>query len=210
MINGSDTMGHHIDAQAEEEIEKTPPCVIQGHLDINHNWYGYLATVKLHPDMGKFYYKFTYAQRKCCIKILLYLSEQVDRLKAHMSCIQKQSAVDPLSPQVISLSPSTPASGCTRNDTVDGGLIECTSGRILRSDIEREWYIAAASCGSPTGLDIHYSLVVYGLIGECPPSPPVSLAVPTTKQSIPSILYCLLLSFILSFISSQNYNKTSL
>ena len=197
MINGSDTIGQHIDQHTEEEIEKTPPCVIQGHLDINHNWYGYLAKVKLHPEMGKFYYKFTYAQRKCCIKILLYLSEQVDKLKAHMSCIQKQSAVDPLSPQVISLSPSTPASGCVHNNSADGGLIECTSGRILRSDIEREWYIAAASCGSPTGLDVHYSLIVYGLIGECPQSLPVSTSPPAVFPSIPSIFYCLLIQLFL-------------
>ena len=204
VINGSDPLGNTINTEVEQEIErKQKPCILQGHLDISQNWYGYLAKrLTLHPEMGKFYYKFTYAQEKCCIKILLYLEEQVERLRAHMSCIQKQSVVDPLSPQVISLSPSSPTSGCIHNNTAasgggggGGGVIECRSGRILRSDIERDWSIAAASCGSPTGLNLEYSLIIYGLIGECPSTLTVSAAIHSPLlPSIVSFLGCLLLS----------------
>ena len=201
MINGSDPLGNTINTEVEHEREKhEKPCVIQGQLTISQNWYGYLAKeVTLHPEKGTFYYRFHYAKEKCCIKILLYLEEQVDRLRAHMSCIQKQSVVDPLSPQVISLSPSSPTSGCVHNSTDDGhGIIECRSGRILRSDIERDWSIAAASCGSPTGLDVEYALQIYGLIGECPHTTTVNTAAILYHShllpSIFSFLCCLLLS----------------
>merc|ERR1712004_848121 len=54
------------------------------------------------------------------------------------------------------------------NQTEHGeSVIECTSGRTLRSDVDRKWYIAASSCGSPTGLDLKYSIVIYGWKGEC-------------------------------------------
>ncbi len=117
---------------------------------------------------GRFYYHFQYPDHKCCVKILLYLEEEVASLRAHMNCIQKQAIVKPPQ-QIITLSPGYGASGCNSNKTVNGvRMIDCTSGRILRSDIDRNWYIAASSCGSPDGLDLKYSLVMYGYRGECP------------------------------------------
>lgn len=77
--------------------------------------------------------------------------------------------VDPRSRQVILLSPTDSSSGCVSNKTENGiRVIECTSGRVLRSNEDRSWYIAASSCGSPTGLDLQYSFVAYGHVGDCP------------------------------------------
>ena len=130
--------------------------------------YGYIGEFRLRAKGAKLYYTMDYPEEKCCIKILLYLEEQIGYLRAHMNCIQKESVVDPLGPQVITLSPSHPSSGCSSNISHTGERrIVCTGGRLLRSDIERTWYIAASSCGSPRGLQLDFSLVVYGYKGEC-------------------------------------------
>ena len=69
--------------------------------------------------------------------------------------------------QVISLSPHSNSSGCTLNVTADGRrVIDCTSGLILRTEEKRHWNVAVSSCGSPTGLDFHYSLAIYGHTGD--------------------------------------------
>ena len=155
----------------EEAEGSNEPCVINGHLMKSANWYGYLATLRLRASGGRFYYRFIYPEDRCCTKILLYLEEQVLGLRARMNCLQKQSLVDPSSRQVITLSPSVRSSGCLGNRTQNGvRVIECTSGRILKSAEDRVWYIAASSCGSPTGLDLRYSFVVYGYLGSCPES----------------------------------------
>ena len=134
-----------------------------------------------------------YPEHKCCVKIILYLEEQVASLRARMNCLQKQSIVDPTSPQVITLTPSVDASGCTSNRTDENGhrLIECNSGRILRSDIDRSWYIGASSCGSPSGLDLHYSIILYGYKGECPESKKRNSSnrvAPSQISALPSLL----------------------
>lgn len=155
----------------KEEAQLTPsnPCILQGRLTVAQNWYGYLASVTLAPNEGLFYYRFAFAKERCCIKIILYLEEQANMLRAHMNCLQRQSLVDPTSPQIITLSPSNTPAGCTSVTEAAGlSTIECRSGRWLKSDIPRKWYIAASSCGSPSGLDVEYSLVIYGHTEPCP------------------------------------------
>ena len=145
------------------------PCVAQGYFNDPTNWHGYLVKAKLLPQNGRIYYHIRYPENKCCIKLLLYLYGQVKELRAKtMSCLQRQAVLDPRGKQVISLSPHVAGSGCTRNVTVDGEkYIDCSSGLVLKSDRERLWNVAVSSCGSPTGLDFQYSLVIYGYVGEC-------------------------------------------
>ena len=89
----------------------------------------------------------------------------MENLRYHMSCLQMQSVLDPTSPQMITLSPNSPSSGCKVNVTNSGErIIDCFSGRILSSDIERNWYIAVSSCGSPDGMQFSYSMYVYGWV----------------------------------------------
>lgn len=157
--------------EAEAPLKESGACVIQDHVFLKHNWYGYLAILKLVPDGGKVYFKFSYPQERCCLKMLIYLTEQVDHLRKPMNCLQKQAVLDPKSSQVITLSPSSKHSGCKTVTNEEGELmLECRSGRILRSNKVREWYIAVSNCGSPSGLDFHYSLIVFGNLGECPES----------------------------------------
>ena len=167
-------------------------CVIQGQLKYSQNWYGYLAIIKTIPEGGKFYFKFTYPQHMCCMKLLIYLTEDVDILRARMTCMQKQATIHPQSDQFITLSPTSKHSGCTTLVSAEGKqLLECRSGRLLKSKDVREWYIAVSNCGSPTGLDFEYSLVVFGHVGKCPES--------TTDSKAMGLQYsCLLLIVLLN------------
>ncbi|KAI0234572.1 hypothetical protein LSAT2_015173 [Lamellibrachia satsuma] len=185
----------------EDERDPADPCFVTGHLDLSKNWYGYLAVMNMQSVGGKLFYRFVYPENACCVKILLYLQEQMDKLRANMNCLQftsvsfnalvlgaasqyilhgfwesnsrncdKQAVLDAMSPQVITLSPSIPSSGCSVNRSVIGGvrMIECSSGRMLQSARARHWYVAAVSCGSPTGLNLRYSMLIYGHVGRCP------------------------------------------
>ena len=167
MFNGSDPLRDAI--LLEEDEADSAPCVVTGHLAQSVNWFGYLAKFQLRTPGGRIYYRFVYPEDRCCIKIIFYLEEQVLGLRARMNCLQKQAMVDPGSRQVILLSPTDTTAGCVSNKTDNGvRVIECTSGRVLKSNEDRTWYIAASSCGSPTGLNIRYSFVAYGHKGKCP------------------------------------------
>ncbi len=168
IVNGSDVYGG--DEAVLDTSQLTGPCIFRRKLNIAKNWYGYIANFTLRPHGAKMYFDVTYPERKCCVKLLLYLEEQVDRLRYHMNCRKKVAILDPMSPQIITLSPSYPWSGCT-NGTNQGDsqqMLRCSSGRLITSDIERNWYVAVSTCGSPTGLDLEYRLTVYGYEGNCP------------------------------------------
>ena len=205
VINGTDVVGGEGMAGTTDEAmlkhikASTEPCVFQGQLNVARNWYGYLAKVTLAPKSSIFYYHITFAKVDCCIKVLLYLEEQMKMLKKHMSCTQRQSVLDPMGPQVIILSPSNPKSGC-RNKTDDQGVsvIDCYNGRWLTSNRVRNWYIAVTSCGSPKGLDLQFSVVIYGHIGECPAS---SFKNSATHNDVTSCYYVILTTLCVVLIN---------
>lgn len=122
------------------------------------------------PHNGILQYQISYARRDCCIKLLLYLHDDVDKMRAHMNCLQKLGVLDPRGDQVITLSPTEENSGCTSNETVRHGeeMIDCRSGRKLSSALTLHWSIAVSSCGKPKGLDISYRIMIHGYVGTCP------------------------------------------
>ena len=135
------------------------------------NWFGYLAIIRLQAGTGKIFFRFSYPLHKCCVKLLLYLRHQMYAMRAHMTCNQKLAVLDSDVRQTILLSPSNPSSGCTSNVTAGGQrVIACSAGRHLVAERTVTWYVAVSSCGSPTGLDIQYSLLIYGHTGRCPHS----------------------------------------
>ena len=144
-------------------------CVVTGHVSISRNWYGYLAVTRFKQNKGTMYYKFRYPQKNCCVRILLYLREQFDLLKAFMNCAQREAILDPRSNQVLVLSPGSGYPGCVANVTGDDGknYIECSGGLVLKTNVKTMWYIAASSCGFPTGLTLEYRLHFQNLNGSC-------------------------------------------
>jgi hypothetical protein len=166
------SLNHTWQEEIPTDIDKhlpSEPCVVSGRLRYSKNWYGYLATFRLRADSARLYYKFEYPEEKCCVKLLLYLQEQKNLLRRRMNCLQKESVVG-AGNQVILLSPAHKDAGCSSNSTADDEerMITCSSGRELRSKTERDWFLAASSCGSPTGLHLNFIFQVYGQVGECP------------------------------------------
>jgi len=195
LINGSDPWGEeeqeapaspsHIDQDLEYSLPTVPippsvdPCIITGRLNVTENWYGYLGVFDLREQGSRMFYRVVYPERRCCpVSLLLYISEQVKSLNYRMSCDQKVSVINALSPQVIRLSPLHSQSGCVNQamqsaDKTKGPLmtVECQGGRVLKSNVVRKWFIAASSCGSPRGFSLTYTIIVYGHIGQCPSIP---------------------------------------
>jgi hypothetical protein len=171
IVNGSDTFGGEDSALDMTTLNE--PCILSNHIHSTRNWYGYAAKFRMRAQFSRFYYRIVYPEEDCCLKMLLYLEPQVDNLRYHMSCMQMQSVLDPTSPQVITLSPNSPESGCKFNVTADGDrVVDCFSGRKFKSDIERNWYVAISSCGLPRGLNFEFTMYIYGWVeskeGDCP------------------------------------------
>ncbi|ELU03865.1 hypothetical protein CAPTEDRAFT_209560 [Capitella teleta] len=148
-------------------VHSSKSCLIKGRLHYSKNWYGYLATFRLRAENAILYYKFEYPEENCCVKMLLYLQEQKNMLRHRMNCQQKE-AIAGTGAQVILLSPAHQESGCRSNSSSDSHEIQCSSGRELRSNVVRDWFIAVSSCGSPIGLRLKYAFQAYGHIGPCP------------------------------------------
>ncbi len=131
----------------------------------------------------------------------MYLEKEVSVLRAHMNCLQKTSIIQTNPKQIITLSPSVKSSGCalSRPHGESGNkVIECNSGRILRSNQDQEWYFAVSSCGSPSGLTLDYTIIMYGLKGECPKGS--NNAITTYHFPSSTLLFFIAISFTLVHI----------
>ncbi|CAD5118603.1 unnamed protein product [Dimorphilus gyrociliatus] len=149
------------------------------------------------PHSGILQYQISYAKKDCCIKLLLYLHDDVDKMRAHMNCLQKLGVLDPRSNQVITLSPTTESSGCTSNETVRNGreMIDCKSGRKLSSALTLRWSIAVSSCGLPKGLDISYRIIIHGYVGTCPTN--VNHASKIDKFTVSIMVWTVIFTFLM-------------
>jgi len=125
---------------------------------------------------------------------------------------------------VIRLDPTVPQSGCvnrsrtpadgdvrSRDDrrtvggkgsdsSTSGMVIDCRGGRVLRSNVERQWNVAVSSCGSPRGLTLTYTVAVYGHVGKCPVNPGLSGVKAVTWSSTEQLLLRIFSSVISSLI----------
>lgn len=172
-------------------------CVVSGRVDITRNWFGYLGVFDLRKSdstsatltsPARLYYRVVYPSGRVPVSLLFYLSDQVRALNVRMNCNQRVQVIDQRGPQIIRLDPASPHSGCvSRSRSPDdeishvdqhtspgadsSAMIDCRGGRVLRSNIDRQWNIAVSSCGAPRGLTLAYTLAVYGHKGRCPPSP---------------------------------------
>jgi hypothetical protein len=165
--------------------------------------FGVSSAVSTPSTPARLYFRIVYpivnGGKNVPVSLLFYLGEQVRSLNVRMNCFQRLQLVDQRGPQVIRLDPSIAQSGCinrtrTATDFVGGGrvrggrsgsgtagdgaewttVVDCRGGRLLRSNVERQWNVAVSSCGSPRGLVLSYTLVVYGHVGRCPSNPSLS------------------------------------
>jgi len=70
------------------------PCVYEGHLRTEKNWFGYLANLSI-MTTGRMTFEFSYAADRCCQNILFYSEDQMSIISARMNCWQKEYLLRP-------------------------------------------------------------------------------------------------------------------
>lgn len=146
------------------------PCIYEGHLQTDKNWYGYLANISVRTT-GQLIFEFAYPADRCCQNILFYLEDQIPLMSPRMNCWQREYLLRPEDDQILRLTPSFSWSGChlTKHEGVD--MFVCKGGRSFSVDSVNgrltTWYIAVSNCAILQGLDLLYRLEIYGHVGEC-------------------------------------------
>ena len=80
-------------------VSQSSSCVIEGHLQTDRNWYGYLANITV-VGVARLTFELVYPIEKCCQNILFYRQEQAAILGARMNCWQKEYLLRPEDDQV--------------------------------------------------------------------------------------------------------------
>jgi len=86
------------------------PCVFEGHLTTDKNWYGYLANISV-VTTARMTFQFTYAADRCCQNVLFYTEDQTSIISARMNCWQKEYLLRPEDDQILRLTPRFSWSG---------------------------------------------------------------------------------------------------
>ena len=86
------------------------PCVFEGHLKTDKNWYGYLANISV-ITTARMTFEFTYAADRCCQNVLFYTEDQTSIISARMNCWQKEYLLRPEDDQILRLTPRFSWSG---------------------------------------------------------------------------------------------------
>ena len=163
------------------------PCVYEGHLKTDRDWFGYLANITI-MTTGRMSFEFSYPADKCCQNVLFYQEEQMSIINARMNCWQKEALVMPEDDQILRLTPTFSWSGCHLSHPNGLPTYTCEGGRSFTSTTggvkPTSWYIAVSNCHSLMGLDLNYRLLVVGHIGEC--KQPYRIATTTTIPPVPS------------------------
>lgn len=146
------------------------PCVYEGHLLTEKDWYGFLANITI-MTTGRMTFEFTYPADKCCQNVLFYLEDQVAILNARMNCWQKEALLRPEDDQILRLTPRFSWSGCHMTHSFGMSTYTCQGGRSFSSgylgDKPVTWYLAVSNCATLMGLELRYKLEILGHIGEC-------------------------------------------
>jgi len=147
------------------------PCIYEGRVETERNWFGYLANVTVRTT-GQLSFEFAYPAHRCCQNVLFYLEDQMAVMNSRMNCWQKEYLLRPEDDQILRLTPSFSWSGChvTTHEGVE--TFACKGGRSFSVDAATgdrltTWYIAVSNCASQVGIDLFYRLEIYGHVGDC-------------------------------------------
>src|SRR6218665_442378 len=166
------------------------PCIHDGHLKTERNWFGYLANISV-ASTGRLTFEFSYPAEKCCQNILFYSEDQISIISARMNCWQKEYLLRPEDDQILRLTPRFSWSGCHMTHPNGRPTYVCEGGRSFTVEQQQQqlhnhqshsiagfppgstraslttWYIAVSNCATLQGLDLQYRLVIHGHMGEC-------------------------------------------
>ena len=59
-----------------DAISSSVPCIHEGHLKTDRNWFGYLANITI-VGSGRLTFEFIYPVERCCQNILFYRQDQL-------------------------------------------------------------------------------------------------------------------------------------
>jgi len=159
-----------LDMQLSDISPSGMPCIYEGRLSTSRNWFGYLENITVLMN-GRMMFEFIYPANHCCQNVLFYSDEQVAFITPHMTCWQKEYILRPENDQILRLTPRFSWSGCSLAHPAGQLMYICEGGRSFAVDGERRhastWRLAVSNCAMRSGLDLHYRLVVYGVIGQC-------------------------------------------
>ncbi len=92
-----------MNANYRATLRQSAPCIIEGHLRTDRNWYGYLANVTV-LGVARLTFEFVYPVERCCQNVLFYRQDQAAIVTARTSCWQKEDIVRLEEDQVMTLS----------------------------------------------------------------------------------------------------------
>jgi len=146
------------------------PCIYEGRLITTRNWFGYLANITVLMN-GRMLFEFMYPAKHCCQNVLFYSDKQVAFIGPHMTCWEKEYILRPEDDQILRLTPRFSWSGCHLAHPTGQLMYVCEGGRSFAVDDGSHrastWHLAVSNCAKRAGLDLHYRLVVYGVVGQC-------------------------------------------
>ena len=146
------------------------PCVYEGSIHTDETWFGYLANITI-MTTGRMRFQFSYPADMCCQNILFYLEDQMSVINARMNCWQKVALLRPEDDQILRLTPRFSWSGCHMISPNGVGIFTCQGGRSFAASTMGErpttWYISVSNCGSLSGLELQYKIIIDGHIGDC-------------------------------------------
>ena len=148
------------------------PCLYEGHVQTNRDWYGYLANVTVLLT-GRMTFEFSYPADKCCQSVLFYLEDQMGVVNARTNCWQKEAVLSAENDQILRLTPRFSWSGCHLDYPHGLPTYICQGGRSFTAgsngagDRPTTWYMAVSNCATLMGIDLYYKLIVYGHYGDC-------------------------------------------
>lgn len=156
------------DGQAVASYDSTlvNKCVLDGYLNSNKTWYGFIANATFNAG-GGFRFQFSYPYYKQVLNIILYEKEDLPYLLSPGSnCWQKESLVRKKTTpyQIMDLSFKSSWNGCSGRNTTTGTMLICKGERTFTR--AKELYFAVNNCRSNEGLELKYRLEFTGYTGN--------------------------------------------
>lgn len=156
------------DGQAVSSFDSTgtSKCVVDGYLNSNQTWYGFIANATIKAG-GGFRFQFSYPYYKQVQNIILYDKEDLPILFAPgQNCEIKENIIRKKTTpnQLMDLSFRSSWNGCTGRNTTQGTIVICKGERHFSSD--KELYFAVNNCRSSAGLELKYRLEFSGYTGN--------------------------------------------
>ncbi len=187
------------------------PCLIEGGVDTQDQWFGYLATMEVPKDSSisyRFLFKIAEPSNEAPLTVLFYSSSDLSEISEQDDCDKKTQVLETPenSYKILPLSINNVWSGCGVESVNGTPSYTCEGGRTFAE--KQTVHIALSSCHQTEGLRSYYFFEFQNYESDCPSvtlqnrsSTAISLHYPTLHRAINTI-YVLFLTAFLAHITS--------